>query len=61
MEYYYFENTGKGTFMEKALGKGLAFGEGGQGVSHMGPCIGDVDRDGCWTSTFPIWDTAASG
>ena len=25
---------------------GLAFGEGGQGVSSMGPAVGDVDRDG---------------
>jgi hypothetical protein len=25
---------------------GAAFGEGGQGVSHMGPTVGDVDRDG---------------
>ncbi len=46
MECYYFENCGNGTFMETALEKGLAFGEGGQGVSHMGPCVGDVDRDG---------------
>ncbi|MGO8746812.1 MAG: CRTAC1 family protein [Thermoguttaceae bacterium] len=51
MECYYFENTGKGTFKERALEMGLAFGEGGQGVSHMGPCIGDVDRDG-WLDIF---------
>ena len=29
-----------------ALLTGLAFGEGGQGVSSMGPAVGDVDRDG---------------
>jgi len=46
MGNYYFENTGKGTFKNKALVLGLAFGEGGQGVSSMGPAIGDVDRDG---------------
>ncbi len=46
MENYYFRNTGKGTFVEEALERGLAFGEGGQGVSSMGPAIGDVDRDG---------------
>jgi len=46
MENYYFRNTGKGTFVEEALERGIAFGEGGQGVSNMGPTIGDVDRDG---------------
>jgi hypothetical protein len=46
MECYFFRNTGKGTFEEEALTRGLAFSEGGQGVSHMGPCIGDVDHDG---------------
>ena len=46
MENYYFENDGKGKFTEKALFKGLAYGEHGQGVSSMGPFIGDVDRNG---------------
>ena len=46
MENYYYQNTGKGTFEELALGLGLAFGEGGQGVSSMGPAVGDVDRNG---------------
>jgi hypothetical protein len=46
MENYFFKNTGKGKFEENALLMGLAFGEGGQGVSSMGPAIGDVDRDG---------------
>lgn len=46
MENYYFRNTGKGTFESEGLIMGLAFGEGGQGVSSMGPAIGDVDRDG---------------
>ncbi len=45
MENYFFRNTGKGTFVEEGLYKGLAFGEGGQGVSSMGPAVGDVDRD----------------
>jgi len=35
MENYYYENTGKGTFKEKALMLGLAFGEHGQGVSWV--------------------------
>jgi hypothetical protein len=46
MENYYFRNTGKGKFESEGLITGLAFGEGGQGVSSMGPAIGDVDRDG---------------
>lgn len=46
MENYYFENDGKGKFTEKALLKGLAYGEHGQGVSSMGPFIGDIDRNG---------------
>jgi hypothetical protein len=46
MENYFFENTGKGTFVEKAVNYGLAYGENGQGVSSMGPVVGDVNRDG---------------
>jgi len=46
MGNYYYENTGKGTFEDAGLMIGLAFGEGGQGVSSMGPALGDVDRDG---------------
>jgi hypothetical protein len=46
METHYFENTGKGTFVEKALQMNVAYGENGQGVSSMGPSAGDVNRDG---------------
>jgi hypothetical protein len=46
MANYYYENTGKGGFEEKGLLTGLAYGEHGQGVSSMGPTVGDVDRDG---------------
>jgi len=46
MENYFFKNTGKGTFENEGLMMGLAFGEGGQGVSSMGPAVGDIDRDG---------------
>ncbi len=42
----YFINDGKGGFKNEALKWGLAFGEGGQGASSMGPVIGDVDRNG---------------
>ncbi len=46
MENYFFRNLGGGKFREEALEWGLAFGEGGQNVSSMGPSIGDIDRDG---------------
>ncbi len=51
MENYYFRNKGNGTFVEEGLVMGLAFGEGGQGVSSMGPAVGDVDRDG-WLDIY---------
>ncbi|UCG58396.1 MAG: CRTAC1 family protein [Phycisphaerales bacterium] len=51
MENYFFRNTGKGTFENEGLVMGLAFGEGGQGVSSMGPAAGDVDRDG-WLDLY---------
>jgi enediyne biosynthesis protein E4 len=46
MENYYFENTGKGTFVEKAIELELAYSEHGQGVSSMGPFYADINRDG---------------
>ena len=46
MENYYYQNTGKGAFENKAVILGLAFGEHGQGVSSMGPTVGDVNGDG---------------
>jgi hypothetical protein len=51
MENYYFRNKGDRTFENKGLVMGLAFGEGGQGVSSMGPAVGDVDRDG-WLDIY---------
>lgn len=45
-ENFYFENQGDGTFKDKGLDLGLAFGEHGQGVSSMGPYAGDLDRNG---------------
>jgi hypothetical protein len=53
---FYFENSGKGTFEEKGLFTGLAFGQHGQGVSSMGPTIGDVDRDGRLDIFIPDMD-----
>ncbi|HUU09812.1 MAG TPA: CRTAC1 family protein [Phycisphaerae bacterium] len=43
---YCFVAAGDGTFKDRALDWGLAFGEGGQGASSMGPVVGDVDRNG---------------
>jgi enediyne biosynthesis protein E4 len=39
-------NDGKGHFKDLAVETGTAFGEGGQGVSSMGPFVADVDRNG---------------
>jgi hypothetical protein len=39
-------NDGTGKFVDEAVVRGVAFGEGGQGASSMGPAIGDVDRNG---------------
>ncbi len=39
-------NDGTGHFKDMATENGTAFGEGGQGVSSMGPFVGDVDRNG---------------
>jgi hypothetical protein len=39
-------NDGRGHFKDLAEETGTAFGEGGQGVSSMGPFLADVDRDG---------------
>ena len=43
---HFFQNTGKNTFVESATGYDIAYGENGQGVSSMGPVVGDVNRDG---------------
>ena len=50
-ENFYFRNLGDGRFENEAVLRGLAFGEGGQGVSSMGPTVGDVDRDG-WMDVY---------
>jgi hypothetical protein len=39
-------NDGHGRFADEAERSGTAFGEGGQGVSSMGPVVADVDRNG---------------
>ncbi len=51
MENYFYRNLGDGRFESEAFVRGLAFGEGGQGVSSMGPTVGDVDRDG-WLDVY---------
>jgi len=46
MPNYLYINNGDGTFTDKAVALGAAFGEGGQNASSMGPAIGDIDRNG---------------
>ena len=46
-------NDGKGHFTDKAVECGVAFSEGGQGVSNMGPFVGDVDRKGLLDILIP--------
>jgi enediyne biosynthesis protein E4 len=46
-------NDGKGRFTDKAVECGVAFSEGGQGVSNMGPFVGDVDRNGLLDILIP--------
>ena len=43
---HFFQNTSKNTFVESATDYDIAYGENGQGVSSMGPVVGDVNRDG---------------
>ncbi|NUQ65498.1 MAG: CRTAC1 family protein [Pirellulales bacterium] len=52
----YFRSTAVGKFSEEALVRGMAFGEAGQGVSSMGPAVGDVDRDGRLDLYIPDMD-----
>jgi hypothetical protein len=46
-------NDGHGHFQDKALEMGVAFGEGGQGVSSMGPFAADVDHKGLLDLLIP--------
>lgn len=52
----FFRSTAAGEFAEEALIRGMAFGEAGQGVSSMGPAVGDVDRDGRLDLYIPDMD-----
>ena len=56
MENNYFENVGKGRFEDRGIETGLAFGQNGQGVSSMGPAVGDVNRDGRLDILIPDMD-----
>ncbi len=53
MENYFFRNLGEGRFEDDGLFRGLAFGEGGQGVSSMGPTAGDINHDGWFDLYIP--------
>lgn len=46
-------NDGTGHFTDLAPQTGTAFGEGGQGVSSMGPFVADVDRNGLLDLLIP--------
>ena len=52
----FFHNLGDGKFVEEALERNMALGESGQGVSSMGPDVGDVDRDGWLDLYIPDMD-----
>ena len=52
----FYRNQGDGKFKEEALERNMALGEGGQGVSSMGPDAGDVDRDGWLDLYIPDMD-----
>ena len=49
----YWVNDGHGKFEDRALMQGVAFGEGGQGASSMGPVVGDIDRNGLMDIWIP--------
>ncbi|MEO8662666.1 MAG: CRTAC1 family protein [Bryobacteraceae bacterium] len=51
MENYYFEMNVRGVYEERALEMNLAYGENGEDVAHMGPVVGDINRDG-WLDIF---------
>ncbi|MGO9239660.1 MAG: CRTAC1 family protein [Bryobacteraceae bacterium] len=46
MQNYYFEMDSSGVYRERSLEMNLAYSENGAGVSHMGPVVGDINRDG---------------
>jgi len=56
MENYYYENRGDGTFEEKGLFLGLALGQHGQGVSSMGPAVGELTGDDNLDVVIPDMD-----
>ena len=46
MENYYFEMNPGGVYQERAIEMNLAYSDNGAGVAHMGPVVGDINRDG---------------
>ena len=56
MESFYYENKHDGTFVERAMELGLAFGQNGQGVSSMGPAVGELVGDGSLDILVPDMD-----
>lgn len=52
----FFRSTAISKFANESLERGIAFGEAGQGVSSMGPSVGDVNRDGMLDLYVPDMD-----
>lgn len=46
MQQYLFRNTGRGTFVEAALGAGVAYDDNGRSFAGMGADVEDYDDDG---------------
>jgi hypothetical protein len=46
MANYFFEMNARGVYQERAIEMNLAYGDNGENVAHMGPVVGDINRDG---------------
>jgi hypothetical protein len=51
MENYYFVMNSKGVYEERAVEMNVAYGDNGENVAHMGPVVGDINRDG-WLDIY---------
>jgi hypothetical protein len=51
MANYFFEMNSRGVYEEHALEMNLAYGDNGENVAHMGPVVGDINRDG-WLDIY---------
>jgi hypothetical protein len=51
MANYFFEMNARGVYQERAIEMNLAYGDNGENVAHMGPVVGDINRDG-WLDIY---------